>query len=408
MLSSFLSQLQGYFSKYFIVGAFFPLLSCAVINALIGYVVFPGWQNWIDAKILKAGLSEGTFIVTSLIVAITLMAYVMYGLVTAMRQGLEGRHWGSLGRLIASAQIRALERLRARTHAASEEVADLRDAPLWRKRLDDARDTGRRDHAGVLFRLPDPDETERQLDAQERLMRMFEPVKAVDLERLVGFIEEELFGADFGAGPEGDVLLKRKERLQILIDYASERALATYAYLKNELDANFGAQDVAPTTMGNVANTIQSYALRRYGCNLDLVWSNLLQVAQDKEKVQATLLDAKTLLDFLVTCCWLTLLSSAGWVTVFIAVAPSRWGYLGSALGGPFVAWLWYRAATEQYRAFADIAMTTLDMLRFDLLKALRIRAPSDVEDERIIWSSVTSLTVFDEPVNFTYETPKS
>jgi hypothetical protein len=67
---------------------------------------------------------------------------------------------------------------------------------------------------------------------------------------------------------------------------------------------------------------------------------------------------------------------------------------------------VWYRAAAEQYRSFADVAMTTLDTLRFDLLKEMRIHPPADVEEERMIWENVDVLTTFGESRNFRYDPP--
>ena len=157
----------------------------------------------------------------------------------------------------------------------------------------------------------------------------------------------------------------------------------------------------------NVANSIQSYALRRYHCNLELIWSNLLRVAQNDDKSQAMLLEAKTQLDFLVACCWLTLVSAVLWAIVFAVAVPSRAAFLASALGGPLLAWLWYRAATEQYRSFADVAMTTFDTLRFDLLRTMRIAAPADVADERTVWENVDLMTTFGADRNFRYDPPK-
>lgn len=39
MLSTFLSQLQSYFSKYFVLGSFCPVLAFAFLNGLTAYFV---------------------------------------------------------------------------------------------------------------------------------------------------------------------------------------------------------------------------------------------------------------------------------------------------------------------------------------------------------------------------------
>src|SRR5256885_1760861 len=104
--------------------------------------------------------------------------------------------------------------------------------------------------------------------------------------------------------------------------------------LLNQLHSSYGAEEVAPTKMGNIANTIQGYALRRYKCNLEVIWSNLQRIVQKDDKAQAALQEAKTQLDFLVACCWLTLLWALVWTVVFASIAQSRTGFLAAALGG--------------------------------------------------------------------------
>lgn len=404
MLSTFLSQLQGYFSRYFVVGSFFPMLSFAVLNGLIGYFAFPRWQGWIHSNLLDSP-SSGALTSGTLVVAITLMAYVLYGLSTALRQILEGRSWGWFGRLLIPAQSRRREQLRRKLQAVAMETADLNDAPIWQQQMAAARDIGKSEHPGIGFVPPADDQMKRTLDGLERKMLDFAEVQADGLQAAAEQFEKRLRSCDFDASPE---LLEQQQRLGRLIAYASERAPALHARLQNQMNADFGAQNVAPTMMGNVASSIQSYALRRYHCNLELVWSNLLRLAQNDDKTQTTLLEAKTQLDFLVACCWLTLLSAAFWAVSFCVVVPSRTAFVASALGGPLLAWLWYRAATEQYRSFADVAMTTLDTLRFDLLRAMRVHPPSDVGDERVVWENIDLLTTFGDERNFRYDVSKA
>jgi hypothetical protein len=68
---------------------------------------------------------------------------------------------------------------------------------------------------------------------------------------------------------------------------------------------------------------------------------------------------------------------------------------------------MWYRAAAEQYRSFANVAMTSFDTFRFDLLREMRLKPAVDIEDERWIWENLDRLTTFGESQNFQYEPPK-
>jgi hypothetical protein len=64
---------------------------------------------------------------------------------------------------------------------------------------------------------------------------------------------------------------------------------------------------------------------------------------------------------------------------------------------------MWYRAAAEQYRSFADIAMTSLDSFRLDLLRDMQLTPPADVQDERYMWENIDLLTTYGEDRNFRY-----
>ena len=68
---------------------------------------------------------------------------------------------------------------------------------------------------------------------------------------------------------------------------------------------------------------------------------------------------------------------------------------------------MWYRAAAEQYRSFADVAMTSFDTFRLDLLRYMHLKLPTDVESERWIWENFDKLATFGEDRNFQYESPK-
>ena len=258
-------------------------------------------------------------------------------------------------------------------------------------------------HVGTVFQEPQNDLVSIGLKALEKDRAGYNPLNADALEQRVNEITERLQNHDANVSSD---LTPEQDRLVTLIEYARERATARQAQLQNELNSNFGTQRLAPTKMGNVANTIQSYALRRYHCNFEIVWSNMQRLVQKDEKSNAALMESKTQLDFLVACCWLTLFWSAAWSAGFGWFVPSRTGFLFAAVAGPVIAYMWYRAAAEQYRSFADVAMTTLDAFRLDLLRDMHLRTPADVEEERYVWENIDRLTTYGEDCNFRYEQP--
>lgn len=497
MLSTFLNQIQTYFSKYFIIGNFFPMLAFAFVNGMAAYLIFHSWRSWVDANLFDASAKHGAFFTASVIVGIILAAYVLSSLNTFLRRLLEGKWWQPLATLFIPAQKRRRERLLEEINNAAMDIIDLRDADEWQKELRTARETGRSQEqnrgadfnakTGELTNILAPLEEKgsqgtsisraelepcklkikvllesygaylnQDLEEQhKRLLALIdyaqlndsnqlknelltalqtaeshrrqqhkqsvkqiaklgellrpldkkrnkdETIQATDFEPCLRKMNELLATYDVDSYPALDI---QHRHLIGLISYANERAYGRHARMQNEVNSNFGAQEVAPTKMGNVANTIQSYAVRRYHCNLEIIWSNLQRVVQKDEKAQAALQESKTQLDFLIACCWLTLLSTASWVVILAFSEPSRWGFFLVAIGGPLISYIWYRAAAEQYRSFADVAMTTLDVFRFDLLRELHLRLPADVEDERFMWESFDQLATYGENKNFRYE----
>jgi hypothetical protein len=403
MLSTFLGQLQSYFSKYFLLGSFFPMLAFAFLNGAAVYFLIEPSRKLIDDTISNSTVGRGAFITTSVIVAIVLAAYVLSSVSTFLRRQLEGKWGKGFSKLLIPSQNRRRQNLINEVQSAAMEMADLEDASAWEGLMRTARDSGRLHWPKTRFDRPDPDELQRNLDDLELKRGKYEVVEAAELEAHVLTIARRLEACNVDLSPR---LAQQHERLTALIDYARENARARHAHFQNDLNSNFGPHDPAPTRMGNIANTIQGYALRRYHCNLELIWSNLQRMVQKDEKAQAALQEAKTQLDFLVACCWLTLLSSAFWLIFFGLLMPSRTGFVATAFVGPTIAYMWYRAAAEQYRSFADVAMTSFDSFRFDLLREMRLRIPADVEEERLIWESVDRLTTYGEERNFRYEPP--
>jgi hypothetical protein len=411
MLSTLLGQLQSYFSKYFFVASFFPLLGFTFANGIIAYFLFNPWQIWAERNIVKS--TDGAFFATSLVVAIIFGAVVLSSLSTFLRQTLEGK-WGHVSRFFTSAEDRRRQHLIQEREQAAKEVAYLALAPGWRQAVLSAQDRGRQTQPklrGAHYPVGIRDKVV-VLEAQKGQRKS---IAAADLEGVVKELESWFASNNPNRDADLDnVLMDLWERTLSLIDYALDgadldplSARARHARAQNEFNSNFGPRELAPTKMGNICNTIQGYAMRRYSCNLESLWSNLQHVVRKDEKAQAALQEAKTQLDFLIACCWLTLLSSVGWAIVFLAFEPSRKGFLAATIGGPIVSYVWYRAAAEQYRSFADIAMTSFDVFRLALLEEMRLVTPRDVMHERLIWEGFDKLMKFGEEQNFFYEVPK-
>jgi len=276
MLSTFLSQLQSYFSKYFVIGSFCPILAFTFMNGATAYVLSASWRAWIDRNIFNSTAGRGAFAVTSITVAMVLLAYVLSSLGTFLRQLLEGRWWRRLAKPFVEIQNKRRAQLATHLEKARRDIIDLQSAPKWTRMLQESRAKGKEQHKDVGFVPATTDLLEVTLKRWEELASKREDVPVDQLEESVNTLSQRLQEHDVDkVMNNGSDLDKQQTRLIILINYASERSKARYARLLNDLHSSFGSEEVAATKMGNIANTIQGYALRRYRCNLEAILRNL-------------------------------------------------------------------------------------------------------------------------------------
>src|SRR4029077_15682683 len=124
---------------------------------------------------------------------------------------------------------------------------------------------------------------------------------------------------------------------------ANQYAPSQYRSLVTRRQFEFGSLPLAPTRMGNVARSVQSYAVERYDFNFELFWSRLQLPAQKDKDFGALLQGAKTQLDFLVSCSALTFLWTLIWAIWLFASSGPVLAFVGVAILGPLAAYAWYR-----------------------------------------------------------------
>lgn len=415
MLSTLLSNLISYFSKYFLVASFLPMLAFWFFSGAMGYLLFKPFHDWATSNVLKASAVHTGFVSSALVLGIIIFALALASVNDSLRGLLEG-NWsgpvlGMLRRALIPIEEWRLRRIEAKIEEAAQAQADLDSATIksWIATLRAASQKGTNEHRDANSFQGNESVVQtlkrfRELRIQSRLSGKKELDDAVT--ELKGFLEKNDENMTTGKAAE---LGKCHVQLVQLIQRAGSQAGAEHARWFNQRNSHFGS-DLAPTRMGNVANSFLNYAVRRYNCNLEAIWSELQRCIQKKdEKAFAALQDAKAQLDFLVACCWLTFAWSVSWGWFVLAWSPFAFWFGVVALLGPLVAYLWYRAAVEQYRAFAGILTTGLDVFRFDLLQQMRLALPADLEAERVLWDSVNrALTYGESSVNLSYQHPKT
>ncbi len=406
MLSTLLNNVVSYFSKGFFVASFLPMLAFVFLNGASLYLLFEPWHDWLDRMFVHSA-GEAAFASTVLLIGTLLGAYVLSGLNNFFRRLMEGSNWfASIAHRFTPIQEYRLARLEQRIgYAAINQASFEEKRQQWDTQLKQARQEGEKREPFTTGKLTIGEKIAQlqKLRSQKQLIPDDRMKEAVD------DLAEQLrkYSATRKRADERNVLDEYHGAIYELMIYGAEQAGAEHLRLHNERYLNFGTH-LAPTRMGNIAHSIQSYAERRYNCNLALFLSQLLRCVQRDANAYAALQDAKVQLDFLIACSWLTLIWSIVWTSILAVYSPERTWFLAVALGGPLLTYWWYLAATEQYRAFGDILKTSLDMFRFDLLKDLRVSLPADVDQERRTWDSLNKLTLYDDghKENFRYRHP--
>lgn len=409
MLSTLLQNLQSLLSKSFVIGSFFPALTFWFLNGLMLFWLFEPFRAEVLDSFGSGNTTRSAFLVGAALVGIALFAYALSAMSGTLRSLLEGKWWDWLSAAFVPAEAHRLYRI----EQALNNVIALRGgldsrAEDWKKCLRDARIEGSQNHPGVNVYTGTTEPAAVQIRELHELHLNHTLLQAAQLEAAVAVLEQVLRQNDAGARVDGKYALDDAQQQHVwLIDRAVDRARDEHFRLANKHVFNFGTLRLAPTMMGNIADTAQSYAANRYRFNLEVFWSRLQKTLQKDEKFYPVVQDAKTQLDFLIACAWLTALWTAVWTVVLGSVSYHHRVFLAVALGGPVLAYVWYRVAVEHYRAFADVLRTAVDLFRFDLLKELRLAVPADVVDEWALWESLTALTAYSEEYNFRYEHPK-
>ena len=179
--------------------------------------------------------------------------------------------------------------------------------------------------------------------------------------------------------------------------------------LANQLQWRFGNHEVAPTAFGNVAVALQNYGLTRYGINLPTFWSRLQSILQGEKGLSDSVQDAKSQLDFHVSCCWLAIFTTVLWFPILVTWGSSPIRFFMTMIAGPVVARLSYLAAVENYIAFGEIVRSSVDLHRHRLFEALRLRRPTNLSDERRMWNALQRIVAFgQEAVDIGYHHPEN
>ena len=415
MLGTLLEKLGTLLPKNFIIANLFPMLLFAAINGLMLYRMSDSFrlraQNYFA---MDAG--NQALIGFPILIAITLAAYIFSTLNLFQRELLEGRYWPEpLKKVLTAGQQRRADQSATKFVEKTRERRDFRRLKGV-ERLRVARVLGNQQQADCVY----SDETEAAQAVavlQEKRLK-YDEISTEDFEAALQLLELELgkCPVDIRAPGDDDVenkLLLNRDQIILIscLDYIERRLENDYVALFNKREFNFSGFRLAPTAMGNIAESVHGYARSRYAMNLDPFWSRLQKILIDDEKFYSTLVDAKTQLDFMISLFWVTVCFTIIWTIELVYLRRSVTAFVLIAIGGPLLSIAWYKIALQNYRAFADICRTSVDLYRFQLLDSLHVERPRGNVHERQTWIRLNQLIGNGETnaqVAYHYPSPKS
>ena len=376
-----LTSLRDFFSRAFFIGAFLPTLLFAFLNTLALYLWNWPVHNWLEAQLFNEKASHRILVFAVLFISLWIASFLVGALTPLWQRILSGGAWQwSWAREIGVRyqQARFYEIDKGINDAVAIYGAIARKRPTWVQAVNAAA-------TGVATRQGASSAT-RDIVSLLKLQRLeYRLISFQDLDAAYTHLANEV--AALGGTDE---LQDLAAELDLLTDYADNRAQSEHARLYGQRSLNFGdASDIAPTQFGNVGVSAQAYAMRAYHCSLPLIWGALRQAAQKDEKLAASLDDSKMQLDFLVASFFLFDIWALTWAVVFACYGAWPWS-MALALFGPLLGWsVWYAAAVERYRVMQDLMMSLLDSLRFKVLANSHLTTPIDLEEERELWRAL-------------------
>lgn len=422
-LSGLLEKLKGLFTPAFLLSNVTPLFCFVLVNAAILGQFSPAVNQWVRDYFLL-GTAQKTVIGAVVALLLLVAAYVFSTFNLLMREILEG------GRLIPKAlerrlrasettRLNALEKQFDRTRATRRRLK--RESTLWLAQLQSARQEGARpdgtleqprqcqygNDSPAHLSIADLDEIRwKGVSVVADPDASVVPITPDRIKQSVDLLVLSLRTnyPDWTAQVDSVCLDRDHQLLKNLIEFAQQKAGDDYVQLFNEREFNFSRYGVAPTRMGNIAESIRSYAFSRYGINLVFFWTRFQKVLQGKSDFFRTLQDAKTQLDFTVSLFWLTCISTAWWLIALPFLAQD-WLLLFTVwIIGPFLARQWYKIGVENYRSFADLMRSSLDLFRLDLLSDFKIAAPQNSEAEAKLWDQLNRKMTYGDKIYIAYK----
>jgi len=410
MLGTLLEKVGTLLPKNFIIANLFPMLLFAAINSLMLYWLSGRFRSAVQ-NYFAMDAGEQALIGFPILIAVTLAAYIFSTLNLLQRELLEGQYWPTrMKARLSAGQQRRLDHANDQFFKITNYREELRRLNGI-ERLGTARAFGNEQQAQCVYSTTRPAAKAVSILAKKRLRHKI--IKLPQLHNAIVLLARELRSCPVDtldpAAPDtpNKILLDADHQtFNKCWNYAKTRVENDRVESFNLKEFNYSKYRLAPTAMGNIAESVRGYARSRYAMNLDPFWSRLQKILIDDDKFYSTLVDAKTQLDFMISLFWVTVCFTGFWTIALIYLRRSLLAFFVVAVGGPILSILWYKIALQNYRAFADICRTSVDLYRFKLLDTLHIQRPLGNTHERKIWIAVNNVIGYGQTEVIRYHHP--
>jgi len=413
MLGSLLEKLSSLLPKSFMLAAFLPVAAVSFVNALLIYAIHPDFRQTYR-QIAELTAVRQTMVGVPVLASLFIVAGVLSVATGSLRQALEGAYFrGVLKDILIRSQRRKLSQLEKRLSDDRYEWFKLRTGQnSWKGQLKAARLKGNTSTAPCKY--SNTNATAVLINHLLKVMEQNERIAAADLEEAVLALEQELTACSLStrnpnAPDEKNKRLLNEHQVALggrLTQYAVGFAEKNYREQYGRRDLYYSRYVLAPTAMGNIAESIRGYARSRYHINLDFIWSRLLKVVQEDESFSGFLSDANTRLDAIIGLFWLTVFSTILWLAYLLYFRRNPLLFLAIGVAGPALAAGWYRIGLQSYLAFAEVLRTAIDLYRFKLLTALHVGLPLNSAAELNTWATLNQVIGYGIEENLDYQHP--
>jgi len=159
--------------------------------------------------------------------------------------------------------------------------------------------------------------------------------------------------------------------------------------------------DMAPTSLGNVLLSAETYPRRRYGVPAVRVWPRLYGILP--AEARTALEDARSSMEFLLVVAFFATLFTVP-ATVYLTWVEADIGWtLAALVGGSLVAVVAYRGAHAPAEIYGDHVRAAFDVHRRKLMADLGVPLPATVQEERRRWDEVIRFLDRSEPPHWRY-----